>query len=124
MNMLLIIILALMLSACATQPQCVRVAYYDYGTDGCIQGIHQFSGKYYPGSVGNNKGMVFIDTYLGDGNRRMFEQCDDPANLADGWYYVFFDVGQGTYILSGEGHGGMVDIVPNYIPQKTLLKQF
>jgi hypothetical protein len=111
---------ALALSACASNPKCVRVAYYDYGTEGCIQHIYQFSGKYYPGQIGNNKGLVMVDKYLGIGNVSMFEQCADPADLSDGWYNVLIDEGQGTWVLSGEGHKGVVTVVPIAITQKAL----
>ena len=54
---LLILLFAILLSACSAQNKCVRVAYYDYGNEGCIQHIYQFEGKYYPGAIGNNRGM-------------------------------------------------------------------
>ena len=117
---LLIILLAVLLSACSTQNKCVRVSYFDYGDIGCIQHIYQFSGKYYPGKIGNNKGMVLVDKYLGDGNTSMFGQCADPADLSEGWYSVLIDEGRGTWVLDGEGYGGNIIIRPSVITQKAL----
>ena len=120
MRYMLMLIVVLSLSACASQPKCVRVAYYDYGDVGCIQHIYQFKGKYYPGDLGNNKGLVLVDKYLGDGNTSMFEQCADPADLAGGWYSVLIDEGKGTWVLTGEGYKGVIDVLPNSITQKSL----
>jgi hypothetical protein len=122
MKLLLILAATLMLTACASQPKCVRVAYYDYGNVGCLQHIYQFQGKYYPGNLGNNKGMIIADKYLGDGNASMFEQCTDPADLSGGWYSVLIDEGMGTWVLTGEGYRGVVDVLPNSIVQKSLFR--
>jgi hypothetical protein len=114
--------MALLISACASSPKCVRVSYFDYGDIGCIQHIYQFQGKYYPGALGNNKGIVLVDKFLGDGNSSMFEQCKEPADLKEGWYTVTIDEGKGTWILNGEGYKGQIDIFPNVVTQTALSK--
>lgn len=114
---LLILLFAVLLSACSAQNKCVRVAYFDYGNIGCIQHIYQFQGTYYP-----NSKIVITNKYLGDGNTSMFEQCTNPADLSEGWYSVLIDEGMGTWVLNGEGFKGKVDIFPNAITQKALAK--